>query len=295
MAKARALGKGLGALIPAPAHRQEEKKDSEVTVLPIGALTPSPSQPRKGMDDEGLDSLAESIRAHGVVQPIVVRASEGGTYEIVAGERRWRAAGRAGLQEVPVRLFTGSDRAVREISLIENIQREDLSALEVASALSELLQAFSLTQEDIASRIGWSRTAVTNKLRLLQLPEEIRAMMTAGLLTEGHGRALLALDSASAMIALAKAVPERGLSVRQLEEAVRRATTARGAVERPRKTAFAIPAQVRKRARSLGIGLRASSDGGRIRLAMDGLDDRQVELLFELLQRDIFAADIPEA
>ncbi len=289
MVKARALGKGLGALIPPSPDRGSDKKGDGSTVLPLEDLVPNPAQPRQAMDTEALHSLAESIRAHGIVQPILVRKKDGDTYEIVAGERRWRAAKIAGLDEVPVRIFTGSDQAVREISLIENIQREDLSPLDVAAAISELIRVFDLTQEEIAGRIGWSRTAVTNKLRLLQLPDEVKRMLAENRLTEGHGRALLALDSPAAMTALARTAAERGLSVRQLEEAARSAKRDFTLVTRPGRIRYVVPTAVRQRAKSLGIGLRVTGEGDKMRLALDGLDRRQAELVFDLLQQETFA------
>ncbi|MDK2959525.1 MAG: ParB family transcriptional regulator, chromosome partitioning protein, partial [Synergistaceae bacterium] len=157
MAKARALGKGLGALFtpPAEAPTLSGRGQGEITSLPVDNIRPNPAQPRRDMDEASLDSLAESIRSHGVVQPLIVRAlEEDGIFEIVAGERRWRAARSAGLPRVPVRVIEGSDRELREISLVENIQREDLSPLEIASAISELIQQHSLTQEEVAERIG---------------------------------------------------------------------------------------------------------------------------------------------
>ncbi len=289
MVKARALGKGLGALIPPSPDRGSDKKGDGSTVLPLEDLVPNPAQPRQAMDTEALHSLAESIRAHGIVQPILVRKKDGDTYEIVAGERRWRAAKIAGLDEVPVRIFTGSDQAVREISLIENIQREDLSPLDVAAAISELIRVFDLTQEEIAGRIGWSRTAVTNKLRLLQLPDEVKRMLAENRLTEGHGRALLALDSPAAMTALARTAAERGLSVRQLGEAARSAKRDFTLVTRPGRIRYVVPTAVRQRAKSLGIGLRVTGEGDKMRLALDGLDRRQAELVFDLLQQETFA------
>ncbi|HDQ92929.1 MAG TPA: ParB/RepB/Spo0J family partition protein, partial [Synergistetes bacterium] len=181
MARPRALGKGLGALIPGAGSNYEESPQTtaEVLELSLGNIRPSPNQPRKEFSSEGLEALAESIREHGVVQPVVVRRLNGG-YEIVAGERRWRAAGMAGLEMIPVRVIEADEHKVMELSLVENLQREDLSPLEAARGIQELIQRFSLTQEQAAKKLGWSRVAVTNKLRLLQLPEEILKMLHAG-------------------------------------------------------------------------------------------------------------------
>ncbi|NLB83497.1 MAG: ParB/RepB/Spo0J family partition protein [Synergistaceae bacterium] len=226
MAKSRALGKGLGALFPSAsvdavpsATREEESRGG--TVLPLDSIIPNPLQPRRTMDEGGIEDLARSIGTHGILQPLVVRLREKGEYELVAGERRWRAARLAGLKEAPVRIVEGTDLEMMEISLIENIQREDLSPLEVAAALSDLLKSSSLTQEEAAARIGWSRTALTNKLRLLQLPVEVKDLLSANLLAEGHARPLLSLESPAVMISLALRAAEKGLSVRQVEEAVK--------------------------------------------------------------------------
>jgi ParB family chromosome partitioning protein len=237
------------------------------------------------MDEASLDSLAESIRSHGVVQPLIVRAlEEDGIFEIVAGERRWRAARSAGLPRVPVRVIEGSDRELREISLVENIQREDLSPLEIASAISELIQQHSLTQEEVAERIGWSRTAVTNKLRLLQLPEEIRNMLSESLLSEGHCRALLSVESPSMMIALARTAEERGMSVRQLEEAVKRSKLQAPEVSAARRASFVIPEPVQTSLKGLGISLRVTGNPNRMRVSLDGLNKKQMEAFMRFLE-----------
>ncbi len=287
MAKARALGKGLGALFTPPAESplQPGGGQGEITSLPVDRIRPNPAQPRRDMDEAALDSLAESIRNHGVVQPLIVRPlQEEGTYEIVAGERRWRAARSAGLTQVPVRVMEGSDRELREISLVENIQREDLSPLEIASAITELIQHHSLTQEEVAERIGWSRTAVTNKLRLLQLPEEIRNMLSESLLSEGHCRALLSVDSPSMMIALARTAEERGMSVRQLEEAVKRSKLQVPEISAAKRASFVIPEPVQSSLRGLGISLRVTGNPNRMKVSLDGLNKSQMEAFVRLLE-----------
>ena len=217
--KKRGLGRGLDALLgtskPAAAATEEHHGDAMRT-LEIGLLHPGKYQPRTGMDPERLTELAESIKAQGVIQPIVVREIGKNRYEIIAGERRWRAAQLAGLDEVPVVLREVDDRAVIAMALIENIQREDLNPLEEALALSRLIDEFSLTHQQAAEAVGRSRAAVSNLLRLLELPDEIRKLLEHKQLEMGHARALLTLAPATA-IALAKEAAAQGLSVREVE------------------------------------------------------------------------------
>ena len=217
--KKRGLGRGLDALLgtskPAAAATEEHHGDAMRT-LEIGLLHPGRYQPRTGMDPERLTELAESIKAQGVIQPIVVREIGKHRYEIIAGERRWRAAQLAGLDEVPVVLREVDDRAVIAMALIENIQREDLNPLEEALALSRLIDEFSLTHQQAAEAVGRSRAAVSNLLRLLELPDEIRKLLEHKQLEMGHARALLTLAPATA-IALAKEAAAQGLSVREVE------------------------------------------------------------------------------
>lgn len=236
MAKQRGLGKGLASLIPSEAIEEEiinpspivedapktteEDRPRADSVLPIGDLKPNPYQPRRTMDEAMLQNLAESIAAHGIIQPILVRPADGG-YQIVAGERRWRAATRAGLQQVPVRILELSDSQAMELALVENLQREDLSPVEIAIGIQELVAKLSLTHEEIAAKLGISRAAVTNKLRLLQLPSEVLAMLESGNISEGHARALIGIPSTEKIIELALLVKEKSISVRQLEELVR--------------------------------------------------------------------------
>jgi ParB family chromosome partitioning protein len=217
--KKRGLGRGLEALLgtskPAAAATEEYHGDAMRT-LEIGLLHPGRYQPRTGMDPERLTELAESIKAQGVIQPIVVREAGRHKFEIIAGERRWRAAQLAGLDEVPVVVRDVDDRAVIAMALIENIQREDLNPLEEAQALSRLIDEFALTHQQAAEAVGRSRAAVSNLLRLLELPEDIRQLLERKQLEMGHARALLTLAPAAA-IALAKQAAEQGLSVREVE------------------------------------------------------------------------------
>jgi ParB family transcriptional regulator, chromosome partitioning protein len=215
--KKRGLGRGLDVLLgrdEAPAEAAEHS--DSLTTLPIESLQPGRYQPRTGMDPEKLAELADSIRAQGLIQPIVVRRIPGGRYEIIAGERRWRAAQQASLREVPVVLREVDDRAVIAMALIENIQREDLNPLEESQALKRLIDEFGLTHQQAAEAVGRSRAAVSNLLRLLELPPAIRKLLDARQLEMGHARALLTLPEAQAL-ALARAAVDEGLSVREVE------------------------------------------------------------------------------
>ncbi|WP_350449830.1 ParB/RepB/Spo0J family partition protein [Aminobacterium mobile] len=283
--KGRALGRGLGALLPGAKNVSSIHNDErEVQTLPLSLLQPNDKQPRKSMDEKNLQALAESIRTHGVIQPLVVR-KVGEMYNIVAGERRWRAAQIAGLNEVPVCFFNGTDQEVQEISLIENIQREDLSPLEIARAIRELIDIFSLTQEEVAQRIGWSRTLLTNKLRLLQLPSSVQKMLEEEDITEGHARTLLGLQSEGHMLVLARRVQEEHLSVRQLELLVKRFKE--GSWEESKgKTSSKqqCPAVFEYLAKQYGLQVRISGDGDVLRLSIRGLSMEQIEKLGSLLQ-----------
>jgi ParB family transcriptional regulator, chromosome partitioning protein len=240
--KKRGLGRGLDALLgtskAAAAATPEEIRSDAMRTLAIGLLQPGKYQPRTGMDADRLTELAESIKAQGVIQPIVVREIGKNTYEIIAGERRWRAAKQAGLTDVPVVLREVDDRAVIAMALIENIQREDLNPLEEALALSRLIDEFSLTHQQAAEAVGRSRAAVSNLLRLLELPEEIRKLLEDKKLEMGHARALLTL-AAPAAIALARDAADNGLSVREVER--RAQQLAQGKI--PSKKAAPAPAK----------------------------------------------------
>ena len=215
--KKRGLGRGLDVLLGRDEDVVEATERSEsLTTLPIEALQPGRYQPRTGMDPEKLAELADSIRAQGLIQPIVVRRIPGGRYEIIAGERRWRAAQQASLREVPVVLREVDDRAVIAMALIENIQREDLNPLEESQALKRLIDEFGLTHQQAAEAVGRSRAAVSNLLRLLELPPAIRKLLDARQLEMGHARALLTLPEAQALD-LAQAAVAEGLSVREVE------------------------------------------------------------------------------
>ena len=214
------LGRGLGALIPTLTEEASAPASLEVD---INAIEPNPYQPRASLDPEALAALAESIRAHGVIQPLVVtRGPERDRYVLIAGERRWRAARLAGLAAVPVVVKEAAPRAMLELALVENVVRADLSPLEEAAAYRQLIDDFGLTQAAVAERVGRSRVSVTNTLRLLAAPEPVQAALNTGEISEGHARALLGLPTAADQLAALELVTSRGLTVRQTEEAVRR-------------------------------------------------------------------------
>ena len=213
------LGRGLDALLGDPAIQQPQGEGA--VSLPISQVQPGLNQPRKRFDEASLADLAESIRIHGIIQPLTVRRLSSGYYQIIAGERRWRAAKSAGLDEVPVVIIEADDRKVMELGLIENLQREDLNPAEEARGYQVLMEDYGLTQEQVAQRMGKSRPAVTNALRLLNLPEDLMALVEDGSLSAGHARALLGAPNQTLQRQAAKAVLEKGLSVRQTEALVK--------------------------------------------------------------------------
>lgn len=251
MEKKRALGRGLDALLPAaPARPAREGAPSygegSVFVCPVERIVPQPGQPRQHFDDAELEELTESIREHGIIQPIVVRRVGGATdardakFELIAGERRWRAAQRAGLHEVPVVVKDVSPAKAFELALIENVQRADLNAIEVAESYDRLLKEHSYTHESLATRIGKERSTVTNALRLLKLPTTVRSLVVTRELSEGHARALLGAPDDKSMSEIADKTVRGRLAVRKVEALVRAAKskgTTKKAPKAPEKSA----------------------------------------------------------
>lgn len=215
MASQKGLGKGLGALLGDFAEEPQEK--SAYQSLPIYKVEPNPDQPRKDFDPEELENLAESIRVHGLIQPLTVREMPTGYYQIIAGERRWRAARLAKLSEVPVVVIDADDRKAMELALIENLQRQDLNPVEEALGYKSLMEDYGLTQEEAATRVGKSRPAVANALRLLSLNPEVLELVRSGSLTAGHARAIASLKSEKKQLDAAKKIIALSLSVRQTE------------------------------------------------------------------------------
>lgn len=220
------LGRGLAALL-GEAQAAPERAASGLMDLPVAAIRPNPDQPRRRIDGAALDALTASVAATGIVQPIVVRQTAPGAFEIIAGERRWRAARAAGLARVPALVRAADERERLELGLIENLVRENLNPLEVARAIAILLEDFDQTQAALAERLGRSRPALTNTLRLLELPEDVQTLVATGTLTEGHGRAILMADGAASQRRIAEAAVTGDLSVRATER-LARGETARG-------------------------------------------------------------------
>jgi ParB family chromosome partitioning protein len=256
----RALGRGLGALLP-PTDGEEPGRLRE---LPVDSLVPNPQQPRRTFDARALEELAASIRSTGVLQPLVVRP-RGAQYEILVGERRWRAARQAGLPRVPAIVRDASDAEALELGLVENLLREDLNPIEEAQAYTRLLAEFGWTQETLAQRLGKDRSSVANALRLLRLPEPIQEDLRAGRLSMGHARALLGLDSPAAQLALRERILAQDWSVRATEAGVQAQRRAR---PRPRRRAAEVEALEEEFRLALGTRVRlvGSLARGRIEL-----------------------------
>lgn len=279
-ARRKALGRGLSALIPEPEPARAPAAPAEV---PISALEPNPYQPRGAMDPARLAELAASIRESGIVQPILVRR-RGDRFQIVAGERRFRAAEAVGLETVPVTVRDVADEHLLEVALVENIQREELNPIEEAQAYQRLQEEFCLTQEDIARRVGRDRTTVANTLRLLRLPRELREMVASARLDAGHARALLALERAEDQLALGREAARRGLSVREVERRVAQMRAPKGVGGRPRKDPNTRAAEERLRA-ALGtrVEIARRGKGGVLRVAFTS--EAELNRLFDLLAR----------
>ena len=274
MAKSKGLGSGLGALFG------DEPQVTPTDVLPISRVEPRSGQPRTVFDEPALHELAESIAQHGVLQPITVRLLDSGYYQIIAGERRWRAARLAGLTEIPARVIDADDRKVQELALVENLQREDLNPLEEARGYRALMEEHGMTQEAVSQSVGKSRPAVANALRLLSLQPEVSAMLEAGQLSTGHARALLSITNRSRQLEAAKLVVEKGLSVRQTEALA--ASMLREPKKKQEKPAGVDYAAVMGAQLGQALGRKVTIvDGrkrGRIELEYYGADDREALL-----------------
>ena len=278
MATQKGLGKGLGALF---ADYEEEKQgNSPYKLLPIQKVEPNRDQPRQDFDEEELAALAESIATHGILQPLTVRELSSGFYQIIAGERRWRAARMANLQEVPVVVIEADDRKVMELALIENLQRQDLNAVEEALGYQSLMSDFGLTQEEASQRVGKSRPAVANALRLLQLPEGILSKIREGVLSAGHARALLSLKTEKQQLQMMQKVIALDLSVRQVELMCKNLTR-QPAPEKPVTLAVDYIGECEKQlSKHLGRGVKIINGKrkGKFELEFYGQDDLQTLL-----------------
>jgi ParB family chromosome partitioning protein len=275
----RALGRGLGALL-ATAEQQGSQE------IEIDRLQPDSSQPRRYFDAGALEDLAESIREHGIVQPLLVRNAGDDRYRLILGERRLRAAHMAGLSRVPVIIADVTDQKALELAIIENVQRSDLNPVEQARAYERLIQEFGLSQADVARRVGKSRTAVANTLRILGLPPAVLDRVIEGAISEGHARAILGIAPEATRIAISKKVESQQLSVRQTEDLVRRMMQPGAAASREHKSAD-VKAIERELQRALGsdVSLKAGKRGGHI--VIDYFSDEEFQGLYERLTRSI--------
>lgn len=270
--KPSCLGRGLGALLGDDVMKTES---SGSLSLPISQVETCSSQPRKRFDDESLQELADSISQHGIIQPLTVRKLSSGYYQIIAGERRWRAARLAGLQEVPVIVIEADDRKAAELAMIENLQREDLNPMEEAAGFQSLIESYHMTQEEAAQRVGKSRSAVTNALRLLGLTPSVRKLVEEGKLSAGHARALVPL-SPSLQESAANAIVSGGLSVRQTEALVKRLSAEKKEAQAkdPDEVDYLAEAQNELKARLCrGVKIVPGRKKGRIELEYYGVDD----------------------
>lgn len=287
------LGRGLSALLGDSEERPfaadgEKSRSERISEVDVSLISGNPSQPRTRFDEKALDELAKSILANGIVQPIVVRQA-GGRYQIVAGERRWRAAQRAGLHKVPAVIKEVADDRLLEIALIENIQREELSPIEEANAYRKLIDTIGLTQEQLSERVGKERSLIATMLRLLRLPAEVQQLIEEGKLTAGHGRALLLSDDRTLQIRTARAIIERQMSVREAERAIKRARSMGNVSVVTKDVRVSVDPNIRsaetKMMRSLGtnVKIRPSAKGksGKIEIEYYSTDD--LDRLFRLL------------
>ena len=276
MASNKGLGKGLGALLGD--FNDEPLEKSAYQMLPIYKVEPNPDQPRQNFDEEELQALADSIEIHGIIQPLTVREMTSGYYQIIAGERRWRAARIAGLSEIPAVILEADDKKVMELALIENLQRQDLNPVEEAMGYQSLMQEYGLTQEDAAKRVGKSRPAVANALRLLTLHPEVLEMVRQNKLTAGHARAVLVLKTEKKQLEAAQKISALGLSVRQAELLCKNMAKEAPAKKEPEVFAVDYVAECEKQlSRHLGRGVKIinGKKKGKFELEFYGQEDLQ--------------------
>jgi len=271
------MGRGLAAILSVS---EGEEGGAELRELHVDLVAPNPDQPRKRFDEEALQALADSVKERGVLQPVLVRPRPGGSYELVAGERRWRAAQLAGLETVPALVQARDDAQTLEVALIENMAREDLNPVEAARAVAGLVEELGLTREEVGRRVGRSRVAISNLLRILDLPDEALALVESGALTEGHGRALLLADDHGARRSLARSAAADGWSVRVLEQRAREANAPGRTVRKGRAAVHPDQVEAAERiSEALGgalgtdVRVRPSGTGYRVELAFENLDE----------------------
>ena len=278
MKQQQRLGRGLGALI----GDESSAEKSAILTLDVNELDPNLQQPRKHFDEEKLEELAQSIRTYGIVQPIIVQHS-GDRYKIIAGERRYRAARLAGLTEVPVVIKEYSEMEFMEVSLVENLQREDLNPIEEAQAMRMLMDEHSLTQDELSGRLGKSRSAVANTLRLLSLPEEVRTMVVSGELSSGHARCLITLQSDHDKIALARRIVTQGLSVRETEALISAETGKKPAQRKPKNAAPEIESAQGALTSALGTRVQIVGDLKHGKIVLSYYNPDQLQSLYDFL------------
>ena len=281
MAANKGLGKGLGALLGESAMQPNTQQSP--LLLPLQKIEPNRLQPRKSFNEEELASLADSIRQHGVIQPLTVRLLDTGYYQIIAGERRWRAARMAGLREVPVVIIEADDKKAMELALIENLQRADLTPIEEARGYQQLIGEYGLTQEQVADRVSKSRPAVANAMRLLSLPDELLSMVESGKLTAGHARALLSIKDERQQLAVAQKVVNLQLSVRQTEAMCKKLLKAVKAPE-PKPVEVDYLAECEKTlTRCLGRGVKIVSGKRKGKIELEYYGQEDLQRLYEAL------------
>ncbi len=280
MAKRKALGRGLGSLIPDSGQAGDSQPG--LLVVPLEAISPNPHQPRSRLDQEKLEELADSIRQHGLIQPLIVTETARGQYSLIAGERRWRAAILAGLGDLPVVVKEASPQDMLELAIIENVQRDDLNAIEEAVAYQQLIDEFGMTQEEVAKRVGKSRPTVANLVRLLNLEPDVQAAVVEGRMSGAHARALLPLPTPESQTAVMQTIVKNGLSVRQVEALVKKMLS--GSKPRPKKTKRISPemaALADEISQSLGtrVDLQGGPKGGR--LVIHYYSDEELQAIYE--------------
>ena len=281
MAANKGLGKGLGALLGESAMQPSAQQSP--LLLPLQKIEPNRLQPRKSFNEEELAALADSIRQHGVIQPLTVRLLDTGYYQIIAGERRWRAARMAGLREVPVVIIEADDKKAMELALIENLQRADLTPIEEARGYQQLIGEYGLTQEQVADRVSKSRPAVANAMRLLSLPDELLSMVESGKLTAGHARALLSIKDERQQLAVAQKVVNLQLSVRQTEAMCKKLLKAEQKPE-PKPVEVDYLAECEKAlTRCLGRGVKIVSGKRKGKIELEYYGQEDLQRLYEAL------------
>ena len=278
---AKGLGKGLGALMGD--FGEEIREKSPYQMLPIHKVEPNPNQPRRDFDPEELQSLAESVGIHGVVQPLTVRELDSGYYQIIAGERRWRAARMAELREIPAVIIEADDKKVMELALIENLQRQDLNPVEEALGYQSLMDDYGLTQEETAQRVGKSRPAVANMLRLLALNEDVLDMVRQGKLSAGHARAIVALKTEKLQKEAAQKISALGLSVRQAEMLCKNLQKAPAPKKEVTLAVDYVAECEKKLSKHLGRGVKLVSGKRKGRMELEYYDSEDLQVLIDAL------------